>query len=70
MISPHHYHPTNGVRPSDSIGSDPLIPKIRYFLRHASHVLSGSGGLSPAIAAAAAANASFTARTTAVLGRR
>jgi hypothetical protein len=21
MISPHHFHPTNGVRPSDSYGS-------------------------------------------------
>ena len=29
MISPHHFHPTNGVRPSDS--NDELLSKRQVF---------------------------------------
>ena len=34
IISPHHYHPTNGVRPSDSMGSDPRILTAHSLLRN------------------------------------
>ena len=32
MISPHHFHPTNGVSPSDSMGSVPRILFRRFRL--------------------------------------
>ena len=33
MTSPHHFHPTNGVRPVDSMGSDPWILKTKQLRR-------------------------------------
>ena len=30
MISPHHFHPTNGVRPSDSDGFSTDYPSVMF----------------------------------------
>ena len=41
MISPHHFHPTNGVRPSDSLPKKPKSPLQRYrLLRKGKDVLA------------------------------
>ena len=58
MISPHHSHPTNGVRPSDSMILPPL-PLQREFAAFVAQAEKAKASLKESLAALTAAQKSL-----------